>query len=175
MRDTEDHVIDTETRTVTVPPAGGPDAGVEHAGAAARAHADRNARDNGRSGSRRRLPVNEFSRADRLLVRVALFGDSAGRDGDRAGWWAARPPPRRASRRAARQAAPGSIRSICRSQSVAPGDYVIAIEASKGTERAETFVAIRVVGTAGSGSRSGIQRPLRPSFEPGPALSTFDP
>jgi hypothetical protein len=31
-------------------------------------------------------------------------------------------------------------------QSVAPGDYVIAIEASKGTERAETFVAIRVAG-----------------------------
>jgi hypothetical protein len=31
-------------------------------------------------------------------------------------------------------------------QSVAPGDYVIAVAASKGAERVETFVAIRVAG-----------------------------
>jgi len=88
---------------------------------------------------------HEFSRADRLLVRVALYGDSAdatvasrlvGRQGRQLAALPIAPLPGRA----------GFYQIDLPLQSVAPGDYVIAIEASKGTERAETFVAIRVSG-----------------------------
>ena len=89
---------------------------------------------------------HEFSRADRLLVRVALFGDAA--DATVAGRLAgsARPATRRAARSHRSPAAPGSYQIDLPLSSVAPGDYVIAVEASKGSERAEAFVAIRVAG-----------------------------
>ena len=131
---------------MTVPPAGGHGAGVELTHAVARAHANRDARDQRPIRIAPPFAGNEFSRADRLLVRVALFGDSAdatvaSRLVGRQGRDLVDAPDR-----AARQAAPGSYQIDLPLQSVAPGDYVIAIEATKGTERAETFVAIRVAG-----------------------------
>ena len=43
-------------------------------------------------------------------------------------------------------ARPGTYQIDLPLSSVAPGDYVIGVEATKGDEHVETFVAIRVTG-----------------------------
>jgi hypothetical protein len=144
VRDKEEHVLDTETRTMTVPPAGGQ----ELAWSSPTLFRGRSPIEmRAINGDPNPPPYagHEFSRADRLLVRVALYGDSAdatvasrlvGRQGRQLATLPIAPLPGRA----------GFYQIDLPLQSVAPGDYVIAIEASKGTERAETFVAIRVSG-----------------------------
>jgi VWFA-related protein len=87
----------------------------------------------------------EFSRADRLLVRMSLFGDASDAT------VTSRLVGRQGRQLATLPIAPLAGRSEVYQidlplQSVAPGDYVIAVEASKGRARAETFVAIRVGG-----------------------------
>ena len=80
-----------------------------------------------------------------LLVRTALFGSSAdivvtSRLVSRAGRdLVALPVAPLASR-------PGTYQVDLPLSSVAPGEYVIALTAKRGTETAETFVSIRVAG-----------------------------
>jgi hypothetical protein len=86
-----------------------------------------------------------FSRTDRLLVRVALFGDKegttvAGRLLGRQGQQLATLPIAPLTGRA------GTYQIDLPLQSLAPGDYVIAVNGAKDNRRAETFVAIRVGG-----------------------------
>ena len=144
VRDKEEHILDTETRVVKVPPAGGQ----ELAWSSPTLFRGRSPIDmRAINGDPNPPPFagHEFSRADRLLVRVALYGDSA--DATVAGRLVGRQGRQLATLPIAPLAGRAGLYQIdLPLQSVAPGDYVIAIEASKGTERAETFVAIRVAG-----------------------------
>ena len=76
VRDKEEHVLDTETRTLTVPPAGGQ----ELAWSSPTLFRGRSPIEmRAINGDPNPPPFagHEFARADRLLVRVALYGDSA--------------------------------------------------------------------------------------------------
>ena len=89
---------------------------------------------------------HDFSRSERLLVRLSLFGDAtdasvSGRLLGRIGGQQLATLPI-----AAVAARPGTYQIDLPLQSVAPGDYVIAVAAAKGAQRAEAFVAIRVAG-----------------------------
>jgi VWFA-related protein len=145
VRDQENRVLDTETRIVTVP---APDApGLSWSSPALfRVRSPMEMRAINRDQDPPPFAGRDFSRTDRLLVRVALYGDPVD----------ATVTSRLVSKVGGRQLATlpiaplagrtGSYQIDLPLQSVAPGDYVIAVEASKGAEKVETFVAIRVGG-----------------------------
>ncbi len=101
----------------------------------------------------------------------------------RAGSWAGKAASSRRSRSRRSPGRAGFYQIDLPLQSVAPGDYVIAIEARSGTERAETFVAIRVGRVEqsrelGSGIRDlGSGKPLRQRSrglaDPGPRIPDY--
>ena len=144
VRDAEDRVIDTEVRTITVP-------SVEGAGMVwstpvlLRARTPIEVRTMIADPDAPPFASNELSRADRLLVRTVLFGTSAdtvvtsrlvshaGRD------LVALPVAPLANR-------PGTYQVDLPLSSVAPGEYVIALRAKRGTETVDAFVSIRVTG-----------------------------
>jgi VWFA-related protein len=143
VRDAENRVIDTETRNLMVPAGGAAllwSSPVLH-----RARTPLELR--AITGDLDAPPFagNEFSRTDRLLVRLSLLGNGAdatvssrivGRSGRQLVALQIAPVPGRA----------GGYQIDLPLSSVAPGDYVIAVEASRGAEHAEAFVAIRVGG-----------------------------
>ena len=77
IRDTDNQVIDTETRTVVVPPPGGT-ALAWSSPVLLRGRTPLEIRTMTSDLDAPPFAGNEFTRADRLLVRVSLFGDSAG-------------------------------------------------------------------------------------------------
>jgi len=144
VRDAEDRVIDSEVRTITVPEVEGSTL-VWSTPVLLRARTPLELRTMIADPDAPPFASNEFSRADRLLVRTALFGSSAdtvvtSRLVSRAGRdLVALPVAPLASR-------PGTYQVDLPLSSVAPGEYVIALTAKRGTETAETFVSIRVAG-----------------------------
>ena len=144
IRDADNQVIDTETRTVVVPPPAGT-ALAWSSPVLLRGRTPPEIRTMTSDLDAPPFAGNEFTRADRLLIRVSLFGDSAGaavtgRIVSRTGRQLVALPVAPLTARA------GAYQIDLPLSSVAPGDYVIAVEATRGTEHAETFVAIRVVG-----------------------------
>jgi hypothetical protein len=144
VRDKEDRVIDTETRFVTVPSAGG--RGLTWSTPRLlRVRSPMELRTINSDPNPPPFAGREFSRTERLLVRAALYGAPD-----------ATVTSRLVSRQGGRQLATLPIAPLTGRagwyqidlplQSVAPGDYVIGIDAATGTEKAETFVAIRVRG-----------------------------
>jgi VWFA-related protein len=144
VRDSEDRVIDSETRTVQVP--SGADTGLAWGSPVLlRGRTPREIRAMMEDPNATPFAGREFNRADRLLVRAPLFGDATdatvtgrlvGRQGQRLNSLPIAPLAGRA----------GSYQIDLPLSSVAPGDYVIALDALKGERHAEAFVAIRVVG-----------------------------
>jgi VWFA-related protein len=142
VRDKEDRVLDTETRVVKMPQVEGQ--GLAWSSPAVlRARSPMEMRAINSDPNPPPFAGHEFSRADRLLVRVSLYGAASdatvtsrlvGRQGRQLATLPIAPLTGHA----------GVYQIDLPLQSVAPGDYVIAVEASKGTERVETFVAIRV-------------------------------
>jgi VWFA-related protein len=142
IRDREDRVIDTETRFVTVPAAGSALAWTSPI--LLRARTPLEIRGLAADPDAAPFAGNQFSRTDRLLVRMALFGDVSGAT------VAARLVSRAGRNLVVLPIAPvasreGSYQVDLPLTSVAPGDYVIAIEAQRGGEHSEAFVAIRVI------------------------------
>jgi hypothetical protein len=145
VRHTENRVLETETRSVTVPATSGP-ALAWSSPVLLRVRSPMEMR--AISGDPNPPPFagRDFSRTDRLLVRVALSVESTD----------ATVTSRLVSRQGGRQLATLPIAPLSGQtgvyqvdlplQSVAPGDYVIAVEASKGAEKVEALVAIRVGG-----------------------------
>ena len=144
VRDAENRVIDTETRTVD----GSARAAARSAWASPvllRARtplelrtitADRNAAP---------FAGHDFTRTDRLIVRLALLTDAA--DATVTSRLVGRTGRELVSLPIAQvPGLPGSYQIDLPLTSVAPGDYVISVDASRGAEDAETFVAIRVGG-----------------------------
>ena len=143
-RDAEDRVIDSETRVVQVPAMSGTSL-LWGSPVLLRGRTPREIRALADDLDAPPFAGHEFTRADRLLVRTPLFGDAA------EATITARLTGRQGQRLVALPVAPlagreGSYQIDLPLSSVAPGDYVIAVEASKGGERAEAFVAIRVSG-----------------------------
>jgi hypothetical protein len=144
IRDAESRVIDTDTRTLTVPAVGG-DGLAWGSPVLLRARTPLELRAVTSDPDAPPFAGNEFSRADRLLVRISLLGGGGdatvsgrlvGRTGRQLVTLPIAPVPGRTA----------AYQIDLPLSSVAPGDYVIAVEASRGTEHAETFVAIRVGG-----------------------------
>jgi VWFA-related protein len=142
VRDAEDRVIDTEVRSVTVPPADS--SGLSWSTPVLlRARTPIEVRTLLAAADPAPFAGNDLVRADRLLVRAALFGTPEGatvtsRLVSRAGRdLVALPIAPVASR-------PGTYQVDLPLSSVAAGDYVIALTATRGAETVETFVSIRV-------------------------------
>ncbi len=143
VRDQDERVIDTETRMLTVPSA-------DQAALAMtspvllRARTPLELRTLMADPDAPPFAGNVFTRTDRLLVRVSLL---AGAGGDAA--VSSRLMGRTGRQLVALPVAPlagraGTYQIDLPLSSVAPGEYVIAVEASRGSERAEALVAIRV-------------------------------
>jgi VWFA-related protein len=145
VRDKENRVLDTETRIVSVPAADGPSLAWSTP-SLFRGRSPMEMRAINGDPDPPPFAGREFSRTDRLFVRAELYG--AASDATVTG--------RLVSRQGGRLLATLPIAPLAGRagvyqidlplQSVAPGDYVIGIDASKGGEKAETFVAIRVGG-----------------------------
>jgi hypothetical protein len=152
-------VIDTETRTVDVPdPTAGPPAAPPAATTSQppagfawgtpvllRARTPIELRAVSSDVNAPPFAGRNFARTDRLLVRVALFGQVEGttvtgrllgRQGQQLVGLPIAPLAGRS----------GTFQIDLPLQSLAPGDYVIGVNGSKDGRRAETFVAIRVGG-----------------------------
>jgi VWFA-related protein len=143
-RDKDEHVIDTETRILKVPAAGDQPFGWSTP-ILLRGRSPIEIRTINSDPSPAPFAGHEFSRSDRLLVRAALAGDLSDTN------VTSRLLGRQGRQLVSLPIAPlggqsGVYQIDLPLQSVAPGDYVIAIDASKGGEHAETFVAIRVRG-----------------------------
>ena len=145
VRDKENRVLDTETRIVNVPAAVGQNLAWSSP-ALFRVRSPIEMRAINKDPDPPPFAGREFSRTDRLLVRLALYGTAAD----------ATVTSRLVSRQGGRQLATLPIAPLAGRegvyqidlplQSVAPGEYVINVEATKGDEKTETFVAIRVGG-----------------------------
>jgi hypothetical protein len=89
---------------------------------------------------------NEFTRSDRLLVRTQLFGNEGS-----AATVVARLKAKNGTALVPLPVGPlagrpGLYQIDLPMGSIAPGDFIIALEATSGEHRAQTMVAIRVVG-----------------------------
>ena len=144
VRDAEDRVIDTEVRTIIVPDLEG-SALVWSTPVLLRARTPIELRALIADADAPPFAGNELARGDRLLVRTTLFGSGAGttvtsRLVSRAGRdLVALPIAPLAGR-------PGLYQVDLPLSSVAPGEYVIALTAKRGTETVEAFVSVRVSG-----------------------------
>jgi VWFA-related protein len=143
IRDPDDGVVDTETRTLIVPD-------VDQIALAMtspvllRARTPLELRALMADPDAPPFAGNLFTRTERLLVRVSLLSAAGGevtvssrlvgRTGRQLVALPIAPLPDR----------PGTYQIDLPLSSVAPGEYVIAVEASRGTDRAEALVAIRV-------------------------------
>jgi VWFA-related protein len=145
VRDGEDQIIDSEVRTLTIP-----DYDEEHLAFSTpvvlRARTPLELRGLREDLNPAPFPGHEFSRGDRVLVRVSLYNDRGSeaavsaklksRNGRVLVTLPVAPIPNR----------PGVYEIDFPIASVSVGDFVIALEAARGNERVETMVGIRVGG-----------------------------
>jgi hypothetical protein len=144
IRDAQHRVLDTETRTLLVPSVSGAGLGMTSP-VLLRARTPRELRAIVADPDAPPFGGNLFSRTDRLLVRVSLLGQ--GGEAKLSSRLAGRTGRQLVSLPIAPLAgSPGTYQIDLPLSSVAPGDYVIAVEAQRGSERAEAFVAVRVGG-----------------------------